>query len=618
MYIILWILIIHKLNFIMNSTPLPLTKDDFVNSDWQEIVNSSEKKECLSYWRGFWDKVKEASSANDDTNKRIYELLALVTHAAIKREPANNCFPSSIDRISEDQLTFLPVIVTEISDPELQARVTDILWVRQNNYQMALLAIDAYLQSATILESPEHWPPCVDRIGRAFYLSQKLNHKQQKVIDHIESVLDKYNGEDPLWLSTRLMEMLQSARIGSPTKYASLSEKAALSAEADHRWDKARRLWHIRAVWHRMDGDRQSEFSASMRECETFVAQAEHILQQKTPLYSLASVHLEKAVAGFRSIRGTEAETAPARERAKEVHKMLLTYQENIPGELIPISEEIDISVFVEKARDAVRGKTLQDAFFALTAGNIPVNMVRLESEVRRQASEFILSNMFPIRIYNGMGKVVATQPGSIDSSDLEESKKAVLFKMYQDAILHHDIAVKSFIEPAREQIVLEHNVSIQDILFLITPSAFIPPGREYSFAKGIHAGLEGDFLVSAQILIPQIENSIRYIMWQRKIITSGLDDRGIQNEHSLNSILDREEVITIFNENTLFDLRGILIEHSGSNLRNRMAHGLIDDHEFYSSTVVRYLWWLSLRLCYLPVLKPFTERNEEVAEKES
>ena len=595
--------------------PLLITKDDFISSGWREVIDSTEKKECLSYWRGFWDKTKEAETANDTTNKQVYELLALVTHAKIKCEPSNNCFPSSMDRISEEQLAFLPTIVEEITDPELQARVADILWVKKSNYQMALLAISAYLQSADILEDPEHWPACVDRISRAFYLSRKLKHKQQEVIDHIESVLDRYSGEDPLWLSTKLMEMLLEARAGSPTKYISLSEKAALLAESNYRWDIARRLWHVKARWHRMNGDRPSEFSASMRECEVFVAQAEQVLQQGTPLFSLASVHLEKAVAGFRSIRGTEAETAPAKERAKEIHRRLLTYQENIPGELIPISEEIDISDFVKQARGTVRGKSLQEALFTLAVGHAPVSMDKLEDEVRRQASEFFTMDMFPIRIYNSMGKVVASQPGAIGSSNPEESKKATLFKMYQDALLYQDVAVKSFIEPAREQIALEHNVSVRDILFLISPSLFVPPGREYSFALGIHAGLEGDFLTSTQILVPQIENSIRHIMWQRKIITSGLDDRGIQNEHSLNSMLEREEVNSIFDKNTLFDLRGILIEHSGSNLRNRMAHGLIDDQEFYSSTIVRYLWWLILRLCCIPVLRSLASENENVAE---
>ncbi|MFM6367672.1 MAG: DUF4209 domain-containing protein, partial [Dolichospermum sp.] len=48
----------------------------------------------------------------------------------------------------------------------------------------------------------------------------------------------------------------------------------------------------------------------------------------------------------------------------------------------------------------------------------------------------------------------------------------------------------------------------------------------------------------------------------------------------------------------TLLDIRGLLIEHSGSNLRNKMAHGLISDDDF-SSSIFSYLWWLVLRLCF-------------------
>ncbi|MDM3843455.1 MAG: DUF4209 domain-containing protein [Aphanizomenon gracile PMC638.10] len=54
----------------------------------------------------------------------------------------------------------------------------------------------------------------------------------------------------------------------------------------------------------------------------------------------------------------------------------------------------------------------------------------------------------------------------------------------------------------------------------------------------------------------------------------------------------------SIFDEDTLFDLQGLLIEKSGSNLRNRMAHGLINDNDF-SSPIFSYLWWVTLRLCF-------------------
>jgi hypothetical protein len=594
---------IDRKEFVMQPSSSLLTKDNFVNSSWKEIVDSSEKKECSSYWTGFWNKAKEASEGGDTANEQIFKLLAMVSHARISRETIDNCFPASVDNLTD--------VVSEILNPELQARVADILWVKRRDYKMAQLAVDAYLQSATMLESPQHWSPCLDRIRRAFYLSCKINYHKLEVIDHIEAVLDRYNGGDPLWLSARLMQMLQDAGIGSPAKYIALSEKAALSAEVNRKWDKARCLWNIKALWHRMANERENEFAASMLANETFVKKAEESLQLETPLYSLASRHLQQAVAGFRSIRGTSEETVDAKSRAEEVHRLLLVYQERSINELIPMSEEMDITHFVLQAKDSVRGKTLKDALFALAALNAPTNKARLREQVRQHASEFILSEMFPLLIQNSMGKVVATQPGSINSSNPEEAEKATLFKMYSDAILYQSMTIQSFVEPTREQINLEHNVSIRDILLLITPSLFIPPGREYVFAKGIHAGLTGDFLTSTHVLIPQIENSIRYIMWQRGIITSGLDDRGVQNEHNLNATLYRDEINSIFDENTLFDLRGVLVEHSGSNLRNRMAHGLIEDHEFYSSPIVRYFWWMTLRICYLSVLKPHQEGNE-------
>jgi hypothetical protein len=44
----------------MPSLNPPLTKDDFINSRWQDVVNNSERKECLAYNMAFWKKEQEA------------------------------------------------------------------------------------------------------------------------------------------------------------------------------------------------------------------------------------------------------------------------------------------------------------------------------------------------------------------------------------------------------------------------------------------------------------------------------------------------------------------------------------------------------------------------------
>lgn len=298
----------------------PLAKDDFTNTRWQDVVNSSERKDCLTYNGAFFKKAQEAQEAGEFRNQVVFGVLAAVTCAAIKPESTEEFFADIFKNLTDEQLDFLAETATEISDPELQARVADILWVRRRNYRMAQLAIPAYLQSATTLESPKHWTHCVDRIERALRLARKIGYQAEVVFAHIESVLDRYQGEDPLWLSTKLMELLQEYRFGESAKYAALAEKAATLAELTSDWPRARTLWNIKAVWHRMEKDYSKEFVASMSAAETYVKEAESALERTPPSYMVASHFLQYAVEAFRNIRGTREETVDAKARAEGEH----------------------------------------------------------------------------------------------------------------------------------------------------------------------------------------------------------------------------------------------------------------------------------------------------------
>lgn len=70
----------------MPSLNTPLTKDDFINSRWQDVVNSSERKDCLTYDSAFWKKAQEAKEAGNIREQAVFEILAVVTSAAIKPE----------------------------------------------------------------------------------------------------------------------------------------------------------------------------------------------------------------------------------------------------------------------------------------------------------------------------------------------------------------------------------------------------------------------------------------------------------------------------------------------------------------------------------------------------
>jgi hypothetical protein len=139
-----------------------------------------------------------------------------------------------------------------------------------------------------------------------------------------------------------------------------------------------------------------------------------------------------------------------------------------------------------------------------------------------------------------------------------------------------------------------------------------VPEGHEILYAKGLQAGVRGDLDLAAHLLLPQIEHSLRYVLAQRGVITSSIDQEGIQKECDLNRMLYMPIVKEIFGDDLVFHLQRLLVDPLGANLRNRMAHGMMSSGEFFSIAVA-YLYWLILQLVCLPVI---TYLREQAAQK--
>jgi hypothetical protein len=583
----------------------PLTKQDFINSGWKEVIDNSESKECRRYYDGFRSKATEAKEAG---NHRQYEMFDILMFVCMSMIP--------VEDIKDEYLDFLAEIVDEVSDPELKAKIAEILWVKRGDYRSGLLAVEAYVESAKQLEEsqkwiedPRKWKSYFDKIKILLRLALKINYKLEIVVEYIEDFLNRYQGEDSLWLSIKLHKLLQDEKNINPlrkkqllntAKYAALAEKGAIFQESSKEWDKARNYWEIKAEWHRIEKNVEKAYTARMLAAETYIKEAEDSLTTQPTPYSKASHYLQKAFEAFEKLKSqsTEEERAAINTRLEEIHKRLLEYQQKSSNELITISSEFNISAEVELARSQVKGKEFPEAILVLASLTTPPKVSYLRQSVEDPAS---LSGLFQIKINNDQSKVVARQ----------NREEAITFGMYVKAVAYQKLYAQAFIEQARYQIFSEHiiqkseenKIKETDLLPLVLNNPFVPPGREKLFIKGLYAGLIGDFITSTHILIPQIENSVRYLLSNRGAITSGIDNKnnGIQQEDNLNKTLfpsKYPQITSIFDEDTLFDLQGLLIEKSGSNLRNRMAHGLINDNDF-SSPIFSYLWWVTLRLCF-------------------
>jgi len=593
-----------------------LTKADTDAIPWQEITTTCAKKECAAYTDAFFAQAKEAEARDDAKSAALLYLLGAICSFHLKLDDPDVPFmpvlilPTSRSSCPEDlddaHFNLLLDLAPTTTDSELQARFADILWVCQRNFRMALLAVDAYLESARRLEDPEHWHTGVQRVERAVQIAALLgprNAALPNVITYIEDRLAHYNGDDPLFLSVSLMELLQDQRQGDPAIYAPLAEKMALHAEANRNWHKARSCWAILARWQRTARDATLERNAQLRLAETYVQEADAVLVATPDEHSIAAHHLQQAIAALRRVGG-------AQERVTELHHRLLAHQRQSSGQMQVATTSIDVSDLAGQARNAVSGKEPLEALVRLGLLARPLSMAKLREEVRRTVRDHPLQFLFPGVMLNNEGKVIARRP-SMSPIDLEADEALLRTEMFHQANWHHQTFALGGVEHARQQINLEHAIHIRDIASLVADNPFIPLGREWIYARGLQAGLTGDSLVAVHLLIPQIEHSLRALLTEAGVLVSSIDSSGIQDEHNINLLLYRAELKSILGEDIVFELQGLLVERYGVNMRNRMAHGLIQAEEFNSASAV-YLWWLTLHLCCLPVAHRFLKQSAE------
>ena len=80
---------------------------------------------------------------------------------------------------------------------------------------------------------------------------------------------------------------------------------------------------------------------------------------------------------------------------------------------------------------------------------------------------------------------------------------------------------------------------------------------------------------------------------------------------------MDLPQTEKMFGEDTSFEIRALFCEPFGPNLRNNLAHGLLDDGACYSPNTI-YAWWFGLKLVFntfwnaLPSNAESKEQDEE------
>jgi hypothetical protein len=604
------------------SSPENVFKGDATQLAGIEIDSPLAKAEaatCGYYLDCYGKAAKEAEDKGEAQKAAVYRFLQVIAGFSLSFDTPAQPFAPLWSSPSEGKRSLIPadftpadievvrILVKQTADAALRARLHDVLWEMTKDHLAGAEAASCYAVAAEKLDVAGDWTFAIESFKRGLHLAAKFGRSKQGFDDAANMLVNaaKRAATSPdAFHCCQLMHVVLRVGVGNPVEFASLASSIAADAKTKGDTHRAKAYWEVEAEWQKRAKNTAGEQAARLAAAEAAVTEAENRAKGKGASFMAAASLLAKAIEELRQAGATK-------ERITELRKLLNEWQERSLGEFQTFSTGMDISQLVNGAREHVTGSDFPTAALKLAFGQDLSDPKEIKDQVVKNAKQAPLTFLMGAAIVDQQGRTTARKESlfNLKGEALEAALEVESFS--QASHFHWPLRVDGFIEPARAQILNENKPTFQDLLFIVRNNPFIPPGHEGIFLRGLHAGFHGDFIVATHLLTPQIENSLRYVLESHGVDVSNLMSDGTQPVKVLGAIFGMAETKQIFGEPLCFELRGCLIEKTGYDFRNRVAHGFVQEGECYSTAGVT-VWWLVLRICLMPIFQTIVERKNQ------
>lgn len=380
------------------------------------------------------------------------------------------------------------------------------------------------------------------------------------------------------------------------------SEALATTKDLDPHF--SRELWELSARGYRQakQPDESNRCLGSAAECYVTMAAAAGYKGMT------AASWLMDAIKALRQV-------PKSKERRVELEALLREAQSSIADEMGAVSTEIDISDLVDHARKTGTDLTLAQALAEFASLERSPDPRQLRDEVEKQAAQSPLSSIIPMSVHDDEGKVVSRSPGLALGEENDDT--AVLHLIARNESMRRQVTVSGMIEPARRLINAEHPLDQSHFAPITEMSPFVPAERTDIYALGFARFFNGDFISALHIIVPQLENSLRYVLRQTGVDASKIQNDMTQENRTLSIMLekDRESLEKLFGEAIVFEIDNLFLFKGGPTIRHQLAHGMMSGGAFYSPDAI-YACWFIFRLCYLPPFQHWQQVMDALADE--
>ena len=588
--------------------------DAFNDCGWQTVLGDVSDESYTSMSQALREAATKAYDVDNRARGKVLQLLAEACSMMLSPEKRNDPFDpiwvgggtrSTIsDDFSEAEIRLFHEIIESIDRPLLKGRLADLVWVKNKSLGVknALDAIDSYRQLPLDLDTwfsdgERCWQRAIDlsrMVGPT--AGDRLDKMKASIIEALKSasVGDKFFGY-------RLAHTLRSNGLGESDATMVAEKLESLAGEFREAGDfyASESFYNASAIWYKHSGGNDKSIDMTVAQAEAFVDEATARLSSDSPSHGVAASFLEDAIQVYRTIPRDHRDRHDVDKRIQELKLLLNEHGKQALDEMATVSgSPIDFGDSIEQARDAVSGKPVQVALGTFA------NLYHVSAKKLRESAIENLSRTpflaFIPKVYSSHdGRVIARTPGISGSTPTEDDSAEILAQMnrveYGTLV---SIIVQTLILPALDVLTLEHRLRTADFIDLARRSPIVPIGREVLFGKALAEGFNRDFATSIHLLAPQIEHMVRIPLKVAGVSTSHLDQDGIETENGLSALIDLPQTKAIFGEDLTYEIKALFCDQMGPNLRNNIAHGLLNDQEAQSVDAI-YAWWLGLKLVF-------------------
>ena len=498
----------------------------------------------------------------------------------------------ALEDMVEEDYALLAVINIDKVPLCLRARIADILWTQKKNYKYALIAIKAYMELFQILFSPEDWVGTLDYIRRSISISAQIKEPSLynaacKIIYDCVVTLD---GTDENFLSLRLLDILVEQDYGEIDVLLAVIEN--IIAKNQNNAMKIEQAYALKISFLKKKGAAPEVKKVNLQLASYYIKYAAKFSKNDVHELFRAETFMKKAITLYRNNGETEI--------AEGHHRKLIELQKEIPKRMTPITHTFDMSDYLQKLDLYFTGLTFEESILRIAQMIDFFQKDTLKEQLFKDYKEHPISHIGGRSVINSSGQTILTLP-PLDISNPE--KNSELLDMYINLKLIDNADISGFlVNYALDKIRQSHVFSEASFDFLINDNPIIPEGREDMFRAAIFMILQGNYYEAMHILAPQTENLFRTIAEMVGGLTVTLEDDGTSKQKVLKSVFNIPELIECYDNDILFVFKALLNEPSGANIRNNIAHGLIDKaqassgvHLYFAGAVIKLLTYTSI-----------------------